>query len=79
MGKKDEKKVKSRNLPNTFESDGSFRIVCSSSIIKGFPGSVEEDLFSGNYRCRKWQLLFLVHWVGKGGWGGAVTVCLSLV
>ena len=30
------------------------RIVCSSSIIKGFPGSVEEDLFSGNYRCRKW-------------------------
>ena len=62
MGKKDKKKVKSRNLPNTFENDGSFRIVCSSSIIKGFPGSVEEDLFSCNYRCRKWHLLFLVHW-----------------
>lgn len=72
--------MKSRNRPNNFESDGSFRIVCSSSIIKGFPGSVEEDLFSGNDRCRKWQLLFLVHWgrVGRGGWGG-VTVCLSLV
>ena len=41
--------MKSRNLPNTFENDCSFRIVCSSAIIRGFPGSVEEALFSGNY------------------------------
>ena len=54
--------MKSRNLPNTFENDGSFRIVCCSAIIKGVPGSVEEALFSGNYRGRKEHLLFLVHW-----------------
>ena len=54
--------VKSRNLPNTFENDDSFRIVCSSSIIKGFSGSVEEAHFASNYRCRKGHLLFLVHW-----------------
>ena len=66
--------MKSRNLPNTFENDGIFRIVFSSSIIKGFPGLVEEDLFSGNYRCR------CTGWGrGGGGGGGAVTVCLSLV
>ena len=41
--------MKSRNLPNTFENDCSFRIVCSSAIIRGFPGSVEEAFFSGNY------------------------------
>ena len=45
--------IVSRNLPNTFENDCSFRIVCSSLIIKGFPGSVEEDHFSGSIKAGK--------------------------
>ena len=45
--------MKSRNLPNTFESDCSFRIVCSSSIMKGFSESVEEALFSGSINAGK--------------------------